>query len=180
MTRSRSAGETERLGQALGLTARAGDVLALYGDLGTGKTVLVRGLATGLGIPPGEVSSPTFVLVHEYRGRLPLAHADLYRIETFGDLPHLGLSEYLDGKHVVVVEWAERAGLELPADRVEAHLTHRGNQTREIRLTATGPRARRWLEGVAHRVIEAPGRTGQRRRSRPPASRRSASRPRRP
>jgi len=136
---SRSAAETDRLGQALGASVREGNVVALYGELGTGKTTLVRGLAAGLGAPPGLVSSPTFVLVHEYRGRLHLAHADLYRIESESELRQVGLSDYLDGRHVVVVEWAERAGHELPDDRLEIRLRHRSRTTREMIVTPTGP-----------------------------------------
>lgn len=142
---SRSPSETDRLGRILGLCARGGEVLALFGDLGTGKTALVRGLAAGLGASPSSVSSPTFVLLHEYHGRLPLAHADLYRIQSNTELPHLGLSDYLEGPGVVAIEWAEKAGAELPPDRLEVHLEHRTDRTRQVRFKAMGERARRLL-----------------------------------
>lgn len=114
----------------------------MFGDLGTGKTALVRGIAAGLGAPPRSVSSPTFVLVHEYRGRLRLAHADLYRIESSTELPQLGLSDYLDGRHVVAIEWAEKAGRELPDDRLEIMLSHHSQTTRDIILMPTGTDSR--------------------------------------
>jgi len=123
-------------------------VVALYGDLGTGKTVLVRGIAAGLDVPPRAVSSPTFVLIHEYPGRLPLAHADLYRLDTPGQLQHVGLSEYLDGRTVVVIEWADKTGGDLPLDRLEAHLAHRGPTSREILLKATGVQSRKLLTRI--------------------------------
>ena len=112
---SKSPGQTLRIAKALGRTCRAGDVLALEGGLGSGKTLFVRGLAQGLKIiRPGEVRSPTFSLIHEYRGRLPLAHADLYRLKPAEAL-RLGLEEYLGaGRWVTAVEWADRAEKLLP------------------------------------------------------------------
>lgn len=142
---SRSPAETDHLGQILGRCARGGEVLALFGNLGTGKTALVRGLATGLGASPSNVSSPTFTLIHEYHGRRSLAHADLYRIRSSTELPHLGLSEYLDGHRVVAIEWAEKAGAELPPDRLEICFEHLTTRTRLVRLKALGIQARRLL-----------------------------------
>jgi len=123
-------------------------VVALYGELGTGKTVLVRGIAAGLGVSPRAVSSPTFVLIHEYPGRLPLAHADLYRLDAPTELQHVGLSDYLDGRRVVVIEWADKAGGDLPPDRLEAHLAHRGTTGRKILLKATGSQSRQLLTRI--------------------------------
>ncbi len=136
---SASVTDTDRFGRVIGRALRGGEVIGLYGDLGTGKTTLVRGIAAGLGAAARLVSSPTFVLIHEYHGRLLLAHADLYRIESQDDVAQTGLSDYLDGETVAVVEWAERAGSELPDDRLEIHLTHRGRATRALHLSATGP-----------------------------------------
>lgn len=101
--------ETIALGRAWGERAATGAVFALTGDLGTGKTQFVKGLAAGLGCP-GPVSSPTFVLAHEYTGgRLPLFHLDLYRLETPGEITAAGLEDYLiEPAGVTVVEWAER------------------------------------------------------------------------
>src|SRR5678815_2923097 len=93
---SRSVKDTLRLGQAIGRRVRGGDVVALYGDLGTGKTTFVRGMAGGIGAKPHAVTSPTFVLIHEYHGRLLLAHADLYRLESSDDIRQLGMEDYFN------------------------------------------------------------------------------------
>ncbi len=119
--------------------------MALYGDLGSGKTTLVRGIAKGLKVPSPLVSSPTFVLVHEYQGRVPVAHADLYRLAGRDDVRHLGLSDYFDGRTVVAIEWAEKASSELPQDRLEVHLTHHSPTTRGVVLHGTGPNAEHLL-----------------------------------
>lgn len=107
---SRSPAETESLGERWGREAQAGWVLALSGDLGAGKTQLVKGLARGLGVT-ARVHSPTFALVNEYGGgRLPLFHLDLYRLETPEQIHGAGLEDYLQPDGVAVIEWAERLG----------------------------------------------------------------------
>ncbi|MGH7261059.1 MAG: tRNA (adenosine(37)-N6)-threonylcarbamoyltransferase complex ATPase subunit type 1 TsaE [Nitrospiraceae bacterium] len=145
---TKSAAETDRLGRAIGRSVQGGEVVALYGELGSGKTALVRGLAAGLGAPPRAVSSPTFVLIHEYHGRVRLAHADLYRLDSATELPHIGLSDYEDGRTVIAIEWADKAGEELPGDRLDVHLRHQSPTAREIVLRPTGPQARRLLARV--------------------------------
>jgi tRNA threonylcarbamoyladenosine biosynthesis protein TsaE len=145
MHRSESVAETEDLGRMAGQSARGGEVIALYGELGTGKTAFVRGMAAGLGVPTHAVNSPTFVLVHEYQGRLPLIHIDLYRLQEARDLRHLGLEEYFNDRVVVAMEWAERAAQDLPADRLETRLVHEGGTTRSISMLPTGNQARRLL-----------------------------------
>jgi tRNA threonylcarbamoyladenosine biosynthesis protein TsaE len=99
--------ETFALGQELAAALQPGTFVLLKGDLGAGKTAFVRGMAAGLGANPDDVSSPTFVLVQHYRGRLPLVHADLYRLDSAAAIDDLGLEELADGA-VVAVEWAER------------------------------------------------------------------------
>src|ERR671915_139030 len=99
--------ETFALGQTLAATLGAGTFVLLHGDLGAGKTAFVRGMAAGLGANPDEVSSPTFVLIQHYKGRTPLVHVDLYRLESGAAVDDLGLEEMVDGA-VVAVEWAER------------------------------------------------------------------------
>jgi tRNA threonylcarbamoyladenosine biosynthesis protein TsaE len=148
--RSRSAEETERLGHVIGTCVEGGDIVALYGELGTGKTTLVRGMATGIGALPADVSSPTFVLIHEYHGRLRLAHADLYRVSSALDLHHTGLTDYFDDATVTVLEWAEKATGELPPDRLEIRLGHEGNATRSLVISGQGPRANRLLSRIRH------------------------------
>lgn len=113
--RSRSERETEEIGRRLAAEVCAADVVYLRGDLGAGKTAFVRGLAEGLGIDPEDVSSPTFTLVHEYRGgRLTLYHADLYRLERAAT-DDLGLEELHRG--VLAIEWPDRLSHELPGAR---------------------------------------------------------------
>ncbi|MEI8063965.1 MAG: tRNA (adenosine(37)-N6)-threonylcarbamoyltransferase complex ATPase subunit type 1 TsaE [Verrucomicrobiota bacterium] len=132
---SHSADETIAFGRQLAGSLRTGDVLALTGDLGAGKTCLVKGLATGLGITHA-VTSPTFTLIHEYRGgRLPLAHIDLYRLATASEAINIGIEEYLGGAGVTVVEWAERIESLLPAQTRRIHLTVIDETTRQIEMT---------------------------------------------
>jgi tRNA threonylcarbamoyladenosine biosynthesis protein TsaE len=99
--------ETFALGQNVATTLQPGTFVLLHGDLGAGKTALVRGLAAGLGANPDEVSSPTFVLIQHYKARMPLVHVDLYRLENGAAVDDLGLEELADGA-VVAIEWAER------------------------------------------------------------------------
>ena len=99
--------ETFTLGEHLARTLTPGTFVLLHGDLGAGKTALVRGIASGLGADPDDVSSPTFVLVQHYKGRVPLTHVDLYRLENSAAIDDLGLEEMADGG-VVAIEWAER------------------------------------------------------------------------
>ena len=104
---TRSQDETAAIGRKLASTLAAGSVLLLIGDLGAGKTALVRGLADGLGVPPDDVSSPTFTLMQEYRGgRLTLFHVDLYRLDDPREIDDLGLDE-IGGEGVMAIEWAE-------------------------------------------------------------------------
>jgi len=104
-----SAEETKRIGARLGQALQPGDVLALCGPLGSGKTVLVQGLARGLGTNPGVlVTSPSFVILHEYPGRLPLYHFDFYRLGKEREVHELGFEEYFDGDGVCAVEWADK------------------------------------------------------------------------
>ena len=131
--------KTDKLGRIIGSVLKGGEFLALSGALGAGKTALVRGIATGLGASPQAVSSPTFVLLHEYRGRLPLAHIDLYRLHSLQEMESIGLEDYLSGPTVVAVEWADKALGILPDDRLEMQLRHRTVQSRNITFRATGP-----------------------------------------
>jgi len=133
--------ETRALGRKLGALLRAGDFVALTGDLGAGKTVLVRG-AEGAGTS-GAASSPTFALVNLYRGTgVPLQHLDLYRLSGPAELFALGFDDLLAEPAATLCEWAERAGAALPADRLEIHLEWTGPQERRASLVAHGPRGR--------------------------------------
>jgi tRNA threonylcarbamoyladenosine biosynthesis protein TsaE len=131
---SSSEQDTRSIASALARELTAGSVLLLSGDLGAGKTAFVRGLAEGLGIDPDEVTSPTFTLVHEYRGgRLPLIHVDLYRLDG-ADLDEIGLDEDLAAAGVVAVEWSERLSRAI-AGATLVQLSDRGGDSRAIRIT---------------------------------------------
>ena len=130
--------ETVALAAALGQTLRGGEVVLLSGELGTGKTAFVRGLARGIGIDPGEVVSPTFVLLTSHPGRLALHHADLYRLRGDGDDRELGLEELPGSRGVLAVEWAERLSLVPWARPVRVSLEHAGEDARRIRIDGEG------------------------------------------
>ena len=130
---SRSAEATERLGCELGSALDAGAVVALHGELGAGKTCLVRGLARGLGVTQ-RVSSPTFTLLHQYDGRLPLYHFDAWMEGRERAFLEGGGAEWLSGTGVAVVEWAARVADWLPLPRLEVFLEHLGPEERLIRL----------------------------------------------
>lgn len=120
---SHSVAETWALGERLGRCLEAGDVIALRGELGAGKTSLVQGIARGLGVPEEiPVTSPTFVIASEYPGRLPLRHADFYRVEGYGRLLDAGFDDMLDAKGVLIVEWPERVPEALPADPIQIRI----------------------------------------------------------
>jgi len=112
---ARSPAETARLGAELGAAAQPGDCFALVGELGAGKTTFVQGLARGLGVA-GPVSSPSFLIVQEHRGRLPLFHVDAYRLGSSEELDEIGFDEYLAAGGVVAVEWADRVQARLPTN----------------------------------------------------------------
>lgn len=132
---------TEAAGAALGRVVRAGDVVALCGDLGAGKTTFVRGVALGAGADADEVASPTFALINEYPGRVVIAHLDLYRLERERELDDIGFDDLLDRPEVAaVIEWADRFAHRLPRDHLRIELTHAGD-ARALAATATGPRS---------------------------------------
>ena len=135
---SRAAADTERLGEHLAGALEPGDVVALRGPLGAGKTRLVTGVARGLGVP-GRVRSPSFTLVQELSGRIPLAHLDLYRLETH-DVHGLGLDETLE-RAAAVVEWGERLPAELLARALDVAIEVVPGDVRRIVATAPGGRA---------------------------------------
>jgi tRNA threonylcarbamoyladenosine biosynthesis protein TsaE len=144
---TRDAGETRALGARLAVAARPGDLVCLVGDLGAGKTQLAKGFAEGLGVTD-TVTSPTFVLMFEYPGRLPLFHIDLYRLEDAADALAGGLLDerQLDG--VALVEWAERLGDALPAARLDVLIDGTGDDPRTITLASADPAYARYLDAA--------------------------------
>ena len=143
-----SAKETQRLGRLMGSNLRPGDLLLLSGELGTGKTTLVQGVAWGLGVT-SYAHSPTFALVHEYVGRIPLYHLDLYRVENATEIAELGFEEMLH-RGACAVEWAEKAPTAFPEEHLHIQLSHAGPRQRHVLITIRGPRA----SALAQRVVD--------------------------
>ena len=133
--------KTLSFGERLSHALMGGDVLALTGDLGVGKTLITRGIALGFGIQDGQVSSPTFSLIQVYENHVPIIHVDLYRLESSVAIGQLGLEDYFTPKNIVIIEWADRFIQALPSDYLEIHLEHGDTEiTRQMTLRATGPR----------------------------------------
>jgi len=131
--------ETYELGQAMARGLRGGEVIVLEGDLGLGKTVMVRGLAAGLGVAPEDVHSPSYMLVQEYSGgRVPMFHVDLYRLTEEADTEEIGIDEISSGGGVVVVEWGERLPRHLRRDAIHIRLHDIGEDSRRIELGSFG------------------------------------------
>lgn len=132
---SRSLEETDRIGEILAAVLRPGTVVALNGTLGAGKTRLVQAIAAVLGVPPETVTSPTFVLIQEYRGgKMPIFHFDAYRLRDEDEFLQLGPEEYFDADGVSFVEWAERVSVCLPWRRWEIFIEHHGAEERKFTL----------------------------------------------
>lgn len=152
---SGSDGETIELGRKLGNALRQSDVIALVGDLGSGKTWFAKGVGLGLGIPADVViTSPSFSLVNEYEGRYTLFHMDGYRLESLSDFLAAGLDEYLYQEGVVIMEWADRWPEILPDWNVKVEITIMNEKSREITLSGHHPRALKILEDIAERLQE--------------------------
>jgi tRNA threonylcarbamoyladenosine biosynthesis protein TsaE len=129
---------TRALAAALARHAGPGTVVALSGDLGAGKTCFIQGLAAGLGVR-APVTSPTFVLIAEYAGRLPLYHVDLYRTESLAEIRALGLEELLHGEGVTAIEWAEKAAPLLPPRTIRVEIEGAGDEARTVTITGAPP-----------------------------------------
>lgn len=124
--------ETEALGTRLSSSLKAGDVVALYGGLGMGKTAFVRGMAAGLGLDSTQVSSPTFALVNDYGGSPPLIHFDMYRISGWEDLYSTGFFDYMDAGAILAVEWSENIENALPEHSIRVSFSRLSDNQREI------------------------------------------------
>lgn len=139
----KSPAATRALGRKLGASLQPGDFVALTGDLGAGKTMLVKAIAEGARAEPA--TSPSFAIVHLYRGPVPLQHLDLYRLSGPAELFALGFDDLLAEPAATLCEWADRAMGALPSDRLEIALQSAGPRARNVRLHATGPRGARLL-----------------------------------
>jgi tRNA threonylcarbamoyladenosine biosynthesis protein TsaE len=141
---TKSAAETERIGALLGQKLERGMVVVLTGELGAGKTAFARGVARGLGVRE-PVTSPTFTLIQEYTGRLPLYHFDVYRLQDPGELEALGYDEYIEGDGVSIIEWGDLVGEFLPPTYLEVHLSGQ-DATRILTFTPRGSRYEKLVE----------------------------------
>ncbi|GAE37270.1 tRNA (adenosine(37)-N6)-threonylcarbamoyltransferase complex ATPase subunit type 1 TsaE [Halalkalibacter akibai] len=145
--RTESPEETMKLASALAGLVQKGDVITLEGDLGAGKTSFTKGFAQGLGVKR-VVNSPTFTIIKEYKGRIPLYHMDVYRMEDEDE--ELGLEEYFYGEGVSVVEWPSMIASQLPEDRLVISLFHVGETNREIKMHSTGLRSTELLKELRY------------------------------
>jgi tRNA threonylcarbamoyladenosine biosynthesis protein TsaE len=150
---SESAEQTFAIGFAVGEKAGEGDIFALSGELGAGKTCFTGGLARGLGV--GEnytITSPTFTLINEYPGRYRFYHFDVYRLTQIGELDDLGYDEYVSGKGVVAIEWAEKIANALPPDAVSIKFMYVDENKRTISISGPQKRVRDLLKGIKREV----------------------------
>lgn len=147
--------QTLHLGQVFGRMLPQASMVALIGDLGSGKTLLARGIAKGLGVEDErEVSSPTFVLINEYRGRIPVHHVDLYRLRDSVETEDIGWEEFISGPGVTLVEWAEKVPDLLPEDRIEVHLYWVGAGERKLVFVGKDQTARDLVNHLREKWLE--------------------------
>jgi len=138
---SRNASETIRLGKRIGAVLQPGDVVALVGELGAGKTQLIKGLASGAGVgKPTYVSSPCFTLINEYPGRVPFYHIDLFRLDNEKEVVGLGLEDYFQAGGITAIEWADKIPSFLPTEMLSIHILYTGKNTRSIEIMGKGKR----------------------------------------
>jgi tRNA threonylcarbamoyladenosine biosynthesis protein TsaE len=154
-TLTESPSQTIHLGELLGELLFGGAFVALVGGLGSGKTVLAKGIARGLGVEDDrEVTSPSFVLVNEYPGRVAIYHLDLYRLESSAEVERIGWDEIICGSGVTLVEWAERAGEHLPEERIEVSLQWAGQERRKLGFRGRGRAARQLVKALKGRWMK--------------------------
>jgi tRNA threonylcarbamoyladenosine biosynthesis protein TsaE len=148
-----NAQETEKLGVMAGRRLLAGDVVALIGELGSGKTCFTRGVGAGLGIDSAvPVVSPTFTLINEYRGATPLFHFDLYRIDDVVQVLDLGCEEYFGGGGVTIIEWGEKAARILPQDHLQVEFLFEDETIRKIIFKKSGKRFGPFIESLKETI----------------------------
>jgi tRNA threonylcarbamoyladenosine biosynthesis protein TsaE len=128
-----SAKETMLVGEKLAKKLKPGDIIALSGNLGSGKTTFTKGIGKGLGVNDSKrINSPTFVLIKEYHGRVPLYHLDLYRLDDLKEIENLAIEEYIYGRGIAVIEWAEKIRCLLPERHISVRFKLKGDNKREI------------------------------------------------
>ena len=152
---SKSADDTLRLGSKIARHLQKGDIICLFGELGSGKTVLTKGIARGLGINQGAVISPSFVLIRQHTGaKLRLCHFDLYRLKTVKDILALGYEDYLYGDAVSVIEWAERLRYLLPKEFLGVELFIKRDAQRLFKFKAIGSRYEELLDKLSNNLFK--------------------------
>lgn len=133
---TKSSEETIALGKKIGEVLKPGDVLGFYGELGSGKTMMIKGIAMGLGVNEENlVKSPSFIMINEYKGRYPIYHIDLYRIKNSEELLSIGLDDYLYGDGVCLIEWAEKAEGDLPESVIKIELEVIDPEQRKVKIS---------------------------------------------
>ena len=153
-----SPGQTQRLGSFIGRLAAGGDIYLLTGNLGTGKTCLVQGIAFGLGVKE-YACSPSFMIAREYHGRLTLYHLDLYRLDHIEEIVDLGIDEYFQDDSVCAIEWAEKGSNTLPHDNLNIGLKHLPGDERELTFEPRGMRYVELVGRLKEMLIADPGET---------------------
>ncbi len=133
---TKTAKETIALGKKIGAKLKPGDILAFYGDLGSGKTTMIKGIGLGLGVTEEDiVKSPSFIMINEYKGRLPIYHIDLYRVRNIKEVLSIGFDDYIYGEGVCLIEWAEKAEGQLPENIIKVELESISENERKIKIT---------------------------------------------
>jgi tRNA threonylcarbamoyladenosine biosynthesis protein TsaE len=146
---TKSASETIQIGKSIGSRLLPGDVVALVGELGAGKTQFIKGLTAGVGIGnPTYISSPSFTLINEYSGKIPFYHVDLFRLEREKDAEALGLEDYFQGGGVTAIEWADKIPSFLPTELLLIHIAYTGKNTRSLEIIGKGKRFEDLVKGL--------------------------------
>lgn len=144
--------QTAQIGRALGEVLEPGAVIALVGNLGAGKTRLVQGIAEGLGVPREEVNSPTFVLIQQYAGRLPVYHFDTYRLRDTDEFEELGIDEIFASGGIAIIEWADRVADALPRDHLRIEIEITAPTARVFHVTPTGSQSEALVQRLGARL----------------------------
>jgi len=145
---TKSPEETKKLGEEVGKLTKAGDLLAFYGELGAGKTCFIQGISKGLEVKDC-VTSPSFTIVNEYQGKIPIYHFDLFRLDNSEDILELGYEEYFYGEGLIVVEWAEKIENFLPKEHLKIDIEFKDYYQREISFIPQGDRFNNFLEELS-------------------------------
>lgn len=154
---SKSVNATINIGRSIASKLQKGDIICLSGNLGAGKTVLAKGIASGLGVDMRSVTSPTFVLIRQYKGKIPLYHFDLYRLKQEKDMFALGYEEYFYNEGVTVVEWPDRMGYLMPREFLKVEISIKEENQREMKFLPCGKRYKNLLGSIKDRLSKGKG-----------------------